>query len=40
MATFTKFQPFVQALAHAQHDLETDQLVVALCAAAISPERE
>lgn len=30
MATFNKFQQFVEDLAHGVHDLSTDQLVVAL----------
>lgn len=30
MATYNKFQQFVEDLAHGVHDLETDQLVVAL----------
>lgn len=30
MATFTKFQPFVEALAEKVHNLGSDQLVVAL----------
>jgi len=30
MATYTKFHQFVEDLAHKVHDLETDQLVVAL----------
>jgi hypothetical protein len=30
MASFTKFQQFVEDVAHGVHDLETDQLVVAL----------
>ena len=30
MATYTKFDQFVEDLAHGVHDLETDQLVVAL----------
>ena len=37
MASYNKFQPFVLALAHKEHDLETDQLVVALTAAANAP---
>ena len=34
MATFTKFQPFVEALAEKTHNLGSDQLVVALSASA------
>ena len=30
MATYTKFNQFVEDMAHGVHDLETDQLVVAL----------
>lgn len=30
MATYNKFQQFVEDIAHGEHDLETDQLVVAL----------
>jgi len=30
MATFTKFQPFVEAVAEKKHNLGSDQLVVAL----------
>lgn len=37
MATFNKFDQFVEDLAHKVHDLETDQIVVALCAAANAP---
>ncbi|NIA67907.1 hypothetical protein HBA54_04815 [Pelagibius litoralis] len=36
MATYVKFQQFVEDLAHGVHDLETDQLVVALMAGAPS----
>jgi hypothetical protein len=34
MATFTKFQPFVEAVAEKKHNLGSDQLVVALSAGA------
>lgn len=37
MATFTKFQPFVEALSHGVHNLSSDQLVVALTNAANAP---
>lgn len=37
MAAFNKFHQFVQDLAHEVHHLGTDQLVVALCAAANAP---
>lgn len=37
MASFNKFNTFVQALAHKLHDLESDQITVALCAAANAP---
>lgn len=37
MASYVKFQQFVEDLAHKVHDLETDQLVVALTAAANAP---
>jgi hypothetical protein len=37
MAAYEKFQQFVEDLAHGVHDLETDVLQVALCAAANAP---
>lgn len=37
MAAYNKFSQFVEDLCHGVHDLETDQLVVALCAAANAP---
>lgn len=37
MATFNAFDQFVEDLAHGVHDLETDQLVLAFCAAANAP---
>lgn len=37
MATYNKFNQFVEDVAHKVHDLETDQLVVALTAAANAP---
>lgn len=37
MATFTKFNAFVEHLAEGVHNLGSDQLVVALCAAANAP---
>ena len=37
MATFNKFNQFVEDLAHKVHDLESDTLQVALCAAANAP---
>ena len=37
MATYTKFNQFVEDVAHKVHDLETDQLAVALTAAANAP---
>jgi hypothetical protein len=36
-STYTKFHQFVEDLAHKIHDLETDSLRVALCAAANPP---
>lgn len=38
MATFNKFQQFSEDVAHGVHDLGSDQLAVALCAAANAPE--
>ncbi len=38
MANFTKFQPFVEALAEKKHNLGSDQIVVALCNAANAPD--
>jgi hypothetical protein len=38
MASYVKFQQFVEDLAHKVHDLETDQIKVALCAAANAPD--
>lgn len=37
MAAYTKFQPFFEKLAEKAHNLGSDQLVVALCAAANAP---
>jgi len=37
MATFNKFRSFVEAVAEKVHNLGSDQLVVALCAAANAP---
>lgn len=37
MATYTKFNQFVEDLAHKVHDLSADQLVIALTAAANAP---
>lgn len=37
MATATKFNQAVEDIMHGVHDFETDQLVVALCAAANAP---
>lgn len=37
MATYNKFQVFVEHVAEKVHDLGADQLVVALCAAANAP---
>jgi hypothetical protein len=37
MAAFNKFNSFTQALAEKQHNLSTDTLEVALCAAANAP---
>jgi hypothetical protein len=37
MATITEFNQFSEDLPHGVHDFETDQLTVALCAAANAP---
>jgi hypothetical protein len=37
LATYTKFNQFVEDLAHKVHDLSADQLVIALTAAANAP---
>lgn len=37
MATFNKFNSFVEALAEGAHNLGSDQIMVALCAAANAP---
>lgn len=37
MATFTKFQPFVEYLAEKAFNLGSDQLTIALCAAGSAP---
>jgi hypothetical protein len=37
MATFTKFNSFVEAVAEKKHNLGSDQLAVALCASANAP---
>lgn len=37
MATYNKFHQFVEDLAHKVHNLGSDQLVIALCAAANAP---
>lgn len=37
MATFNKFNSFVEALAEKKHDLSSDAITVALCAAANAP---
>lgn len=37
MASFNKFQSFVEAMAEGVHNLGADQLTVALCAAASAP---
>ena len=37
MATYNKFNSFVEALAEKKHDLSSDAITVALCAAANAP---
>ncbi len=37
MAAYNKFQQFVEDMAEKVHDLDTDQLTIALCAAANAP---
>lgn len=37
MATFTKFNSFVEAVCEGKHNLASDQLIVALCPAAAAP---
>jgi hypothetical protein len=37
MATYNKFQPFVAAIAHKEHDLENDQLAIALLPSGSAP---
>jgi hypothetical protein len=37
MASFNKFQPFVEAMAEKVHNLGSDTITVALCAAASAP---
>ena len=37
MATYNKFNSFVEALAEKKHDLSSDAITVALCAAASAP---
>ena len=37
MATYTKFQPFIEAVMEGKHDFSSDQLVVALTNAANPP---
>ena len=38
MASFTKFQPFIEKLAEGAHDLGSDTLEIALCSAANAPK--